>query len=340
MVLGGAMNPDVDQHHLEHMLKGGKHFPNFYIIGEQKCSTTSLYDLFVNLHPEICHSSTKEIHYFDSPINWEKGAEYYVSHFKNGKCGRTKVNFIDSTPDYFNNPLTPERMSKSFATKARKHKKFVLVLRDPVQRDYSWYNHIMRHCVSHMHDFISSNPSTAKDVIAGKALWNVDKMCKDVHCHPLKSTRTSRASLNHEVDALKTFTEYWQDGGIAIGKSEYITHLQNWLKYFDREQFFIVNMGTLLLNTTDTVQRMTSFFNISAFPLSAFKNGEIELPHDNAANVETKFDCVVRDALYPHYEPYNQRLYELLNNRTKAEVTHEPPFPEFALKKCAPGQVY
>jgi hypothetical protein len=326
-----------------HAIKDSAEFPDFFIIGMQKCSTSSLYGVFRRYHPEICRSVTKEVQYFDQESNWDQGAAFYGSNFSSSNCKMKlkKANFIDATPDYFYNPLVPARMYESFTASARQRKKFILVLRDPVQREYSWYNHLSRNCVQFMRAYMLQHESMETEVEAQKALWNTSELFAGDHCPPLRhSPRASSARRGHELAAITNFTEYWQAGSIALSNSEYVTHLHTWLKYFDRKQFFVVNMATLLVNTTDTVQRMARFLGIAPFPQSAYRNGEIRYPHDNLPRVETTFDCAVRNALYPHYQPYNQRLYEFLADRSAAKVTHEPPFSEFATKPCAPGQLF
>jgi hypothetical protein len=229
-------------------------------------------------------------------------------------------------------------MYESFTASARQ---FILVLRDPVQREYSWYNHLARNCAKFMRSYMQHHKKVTTPGDAGTARWNASELFAGDHCPTLQyAPRTHLARPGRELEAIANFTEYWQAGSIVLSNSEYVTHLHTWLKYFERKQFFVVNMATLLVNTTDTVQRMARFLGISPFPRTAYSNKEIELPHENAPRVETTFDCAVRNALYPHYQPYNQRLYEFLADRSAADVTHEPPFSEFATKPCAPGQLF
>jgi hypothetical protein len=334
---------------MHHSFTGFGRTTDFFVIGLQKCSTTSLFDLFVTKHPDFCRSSEKEPHYFDNPNKWAKGSKHYEGNFKNIACNKKQdnagksVHYLDATPDYFYNRIVPSRIFKSFPESERSKKKFILVMREPVEREFSLYNHHARFCLKALHLHVLRHPSTAKDVESGIALWNVTNMgAQEKHCHPLTSQGTTgNARLNYEVDAIANFTAYWLDGHIKPENGEYVEHLENWLTWFDRRQFFIINMATLLSNTTDTVERMARFLGIAPFPNSSYVNGKIVLPHDNGAgNIGTKFDCAVRNALYPHYEPYNQRLYKILKDRSLANVTHEPDFPQFSPRLCLPGQLY
>lgn len=54
--------------------------PDFLIIGAMKSGTTSLAD-YLHQHPDIAVSDPKEPNYFADPGNWDKGVDWYASHF-------------------------------------------------------------------------------------------------------------------------------------------------------------------------------------------------------------------------------------------------------------------
>jgi uncharacterized membrane protein YgcG len=229
-----------------------------------------------------------------------------------------------------------------------------------------------------MHTYISQHKMLAKRVAEGTAEWNVSELCNEVHCRGVSCNRYAHhAQLNREIDGIANFTQYFLEDKIAINKGEYVVHLERWLRYFNREQLFILNLSTLLTNTTDTVHRLLSFLNLPPFPAKQYsREGKIVLPHKNSAQVQTKFDCAVRTALYPHFAPHNARLYELLRQDgtsgggsagsgeegcsggggdgggdgregggggggdVRGRAKCEPPFPEFVAQPCSPGQLY
>ena len=53
-------------------------YPDFIIIGSQKCGTTSLYD-YICKHPDVYPAITKQIHYFD--FNYEMKDRWYRAFF-------------------------------------------------------------------------------------------------------------------------------------------------------------------------------------------------------------------------------------------------------------------
>eukprot|EP00600_Ochromonadales_sp_CCMP1393_P004188 CAMPEP_0174992928 /NCGR_PEP_ID=MMETSP0004_2-20121128/22795_1 /TAXON_ID=420556 /ORGANISM="Ochromonas sp., Strain CCMP1393" /LENGTH=149 /DNA_ID=CAMNT_0016246993 /DNA_START=594 /DNA_END=1040 /DNA_ORIENTATION=- len=107
-------------------------YPDFYILGAPKCATTSLHDLLTK-HPDICHSRTKEVHYFDDPAHYHIGPHFW-EHIYDPQCSASTGHkkYIDSTPNYLDNKEAIIRMSKSFDEGEIQRKKFIIILREPV----------------------------------------------------------------------------------------------------------------------------------------------------------------------------------------------------------------
>jgi len=119
--------------------------PNFLIIGETKCGTTSLYDNLIQ-HPNILPSNgngndtvvdatvplgVKEIRFFDKQYN--KGWDWYQQCFPSCPEG-----FItgEASPTYFGRQTATDRILD-----VMKDVKLILMLRNPVDRLISHYNH-------------------------------------------------------------------------------------------------------------------------------------------------------------------------------------------------------
>ncbi|WP_251963757.1 sulfotransferase domain-containing protein [Salinibacter ruber] len=101
---------------------------DFLIIGAAKSATTSL-ATSLGKHESIHIPKCKEVHFFDIDDNWERGFEWYKSHFDLGN----KV-VGEATPSYLSSPSACYRIKKSIGSV-----KTISVLRDPIERAYSNY---------------------------------------------------------------------------------------------------------------------------------------------------------------------------------------------------------
>ena len=116
--------------------------PDFLIIGAQRCGTTSLYRYLCE-HPAVEPAVlNKGIHYFDT--NHEKGTSWYRSNFPSEpyKAFIKRRRHVDrvltgeGSPYYVFHPLAPVWIAQELPDA-----RFVVMLRDPVGRAYSQYQH-------------------------------------------------------------------------------------------------------------------------------------------------------------------------------------------------------
>lgn len=106
---------------------------DFIGVGAQKAGTSWLY---ANLyeHPEIC-APIKELHFFSRP-RFEKGREWYESHFRFCKQSSKKGEFSTS---YLYSKEAPKRIHSLYP-----EAKLIAVLRHPVNRAYSQYQNAIK----------------------------------------------------------------------------------------------------------------------------------------------------------------------------------------------------
>lgn len=107
--------------------------PNLIIIGAMKCGTSSLH-YYMGLHPGISMAKRKELNFFIRDRNWDKGIEWYKSHF----TGKAKI-CGEATTNYAKYPLfggVPERMYSVVP-----EMKLIYLVRDPIERILSHYVH-------------------------------------------------------------------------------------------------------------------------------------------------------------------------------------------------------
>ncbi|MBW4518937.1 MAG: sulfotransferase domain-containing protein [Scytolyngbya sp. HA4215-MV1] len=106
---------------------------NLVIIGAMKCGTSSLHR-YLNLHPEIQMSKSKELDFFIKEKNWQRGLDWYQSHFTESAKVRG-----EASPNYTKHSIfrgVPERMHQIIP-----EAKLIYLVRDPIQRIVSHYLH-------------------------------------------------------------------------------------------------------------------------------------------------------------------------------------------------------
>ena len=116
--------------------------PDFMLIGRSevvraRCSGIS------RQHPSIRRGLRKEVRYFSQ--NYERGESWYRAHFPThvalrlGRPIAAKRLVFEATPDYLFHPFVPER-----AHCALPDAKLIVLLREPVDRTWSHYQHEVR----------------------------------------------------------------------------------------------------------------------------------------------------------------------------------------------------
>ncbi len=107
--------------------------PNVVVIGSQKCGTQSLH-YYLDAHPEISMSRTKELDFFIEEFRWHRGPGWYQRQFDSRSPVRG-----ESSPNYSAFPRfpgVPERMA-SLLPEAR----LIYLVRDPLERIASHWVH-------------------------------------------------------------------------------------------------------------------------------------------------------------------------------------------------------
>lgn len=105
---------------------------SFFCLGAQKSGTTTLHDI-LEQHPDVVLPKLKETHYFSTDETYKKGINHYFSYYFPKIEKGSVIGEID--PDYLPCESCPERIKDTFGT----HLKFIIILRNPIDRAYSSY---------------------------------------------------------------------------------------------------------------------------------------------------------------------------------------------------------
>jgi hypothetical protein len=194
--------------------------PNFFILGAAKAGTTTLYE-HLNSHPEIYLSEVKEPQFFCHEDLYKKGMQYYLDRFFSGS--RPYALRGEATPHYLYYEKVAQRISKELSGIDTK---FIVILRDPVQRAYSLY-------------------------------WNM--VSEGVETLPFEEAIKAEKSRSESSDAeYRCAIEHqYVDSGM------YARQIRNYYKYFDPEQFLILFFEDLKSNPSQIIREIFHFLGVN-----------------------------------------------------------------------------
>jgi hypothetical protein len=254
--------------------------PDFVIIGAQKAGSTSLYR-YLATQPGIRLSSKKEVHYFD--LNYERGEGLYLRHFPlapGARLRRAASNDVpvvgEATPYYLFHPLAPERMAKTLP-----HAKLIAVLRNPVDRAYSHYQHQLRK---------GRETLGFRDALQAE----VDRLAGEerrLACEP------GYRSENHRHFSY-------------LARGRYAEQLERWYRSFPREQVLVVESEELGHQRRTVLDKVLKFIGA---PNSRMDKLEAEGEYNQGSYAA--MDDGTRDWLRAYFAPHNERLFALLGAR-------------------------
>jgi len=119
--------------------------PTFLIIGAAKAGTTTIFDL-LKQHPQVFLPFSKEPMFFSHDENYSKGLIWYINTFFKGSDLYPARG--EATPHYlYWSEKTARRIRNSYKDD---QVKFIVVLRNPVARAFSWYGNMLKDGTEHL----------------------------------------------------------------------------------------------------------------------------------------------------------------------------------------------
>ena len=250
--------------------------PDFYIIGAQKSGTTSLF-YYLTKHPNI-PQTIKDIRFFDK--YYHKGLDWYRLHFplKISKSVAQKINrkkyvIGEATERYLEYPHAPQRIKK-----ITPNAKFLIVLRNPVERTYSHYNMNLR--LKH------------ETLPFEERINNV------------------QSRIQEEYEKMEKDETYYSDEYFRyayLDRSIYIDKIKRWMKIFPKEQFMVVENKELSKKTSRVYNDVLEFLNLPALELNEYKKFYL------AKYKQPTMEPEIRKKLIEFFKPYNEKLYKFLD---------------------------
>ena len=195
--------------------------PNYILLGAAKSATTTIYDI-LRQNLNVFAPQFKEPHFFNIDDNYEKGLSWYLNtYYKNSIDSKVVIDF---TPTYLYSKKSAERIFHSLGRGV----KFIIILRDPVDRAFSHYLHSKRD---------------------GHEKESFERAIK------LEQKRLSEYMLDNDFIAELRFS--------YISQGLYYKMLKTYLKFYDLNDFLIINFDKEISNNMQvTLDRISKFLDI------------------------------------------------------------------------------
>ena len=91
----------------------------------------------------------KEAHFFDKKDRYAQGIEFYAKRFQHCLDSGNTEFIMDATPDYLTFPEQIFDIYSNSGTDALSKLKLIVILREPISRELSLYNHKIEYAESH-----------------------------------------------------------------------------------------------------------------------------------------------------------------------------------------------
>lgn len=252
--------------------------PDFLILGAAKCGTTTLY-AYLEKSPHVAWSIRKETFFFDRTFH--RGLSWYRAFFP-FESERRRVLAAgggpylvgEGTPDYLFHPHAARR-AKSVLPEA----KLVVILRNPVDRAYSFYRHQIQRV---------AEPLTFEEAVEReeeRLAGELERMLRD-------ERYASDARQNHSY----------------VTRGRYLEQIERWLEHYPRERMLVLLMDDLVARPAETVRSMTDFLG-----LPEIDTGNAGKPIRALESVKlAPMSSTVRERLVEYFRPHNARLEAFL----------------------------
>jgi hypothetical protein len=317
--------------HYDHEYVKGRAFYEKYFIEHRtelrKCTTSTYSGISTKTHvPRNAPAGVSPVS--TSPIEYTlKPRRYFID-------GSTMLhNMREVAPrikEFYDDEASPVKSSEL---------KFIVLLREPVARDYSCFQHYSRNAIAHIP---SRFPQYALPFASFGEHGGMRTM-KEV----LEQNMTTKMKHQQQFPSLLNYSEV--GNGLChhndFIRGEYASHIREFLKYFDRSQLMIMNSDFVVHHHREALLAIADFTNIlkqgnetnspaylreiAAFDAPNYPHADHDVQSLCVHQHVPKLDCSFRDRLAQYYRPWNSELMKLLNETQSRAPKSEPPFAPF-----------
>lgn len=260
---------------------------DFLIVGAQKAGTSTLFNI-LNHHPQCRGSDKKEVGFFYRNPLYQKGIQWYHAHFPIFKKRRL---FFEATPEYLSKPWCTERIFRYNPSL-----KLIILLREPVSRAYSAYNHWRQNYEKKPQYYLN----VYENITDKRSFENMKKLMNAPQFPSFRSIieeELNRAD-DDDIHAFPTF----------VRTGYYEVHINRFLERFNKNKILIIESNELNYNTLSTLRKIEAFLEIDHY---SFDENLISR-RKNVRTYRSKIDAKDEQFLKNHFRRYNEALYKLI----------------------------
>jgi hypothetical protein len=256
------------------MTGAARAMPHFIVIGAQKSGTSSIFS-YLRQHPQVLAPIFKEPYFFDR--QYHRGLKWYGCNFPscgtidrlNQRHGRKHLTF-EATATYIFDADVPARISRDIPTR-----KFILLLRNPVERAVSAY-------------------------------WHARRMGRE--------TRSLADALDADLRYFEA-EHKWEKGAGPRPEGEpprpsyvrrgiYHEAVFRWQSVFSPQDILVIQSETMFANPQDTMKRVFTFLELP-------QSDRIDFEPQNVGGYGDS-DREARNMLKDFYRPHNAELSRII----------------------------
>jgi len=244
-------------------------WPDFLIVGAQRCGTTSLFKTLVQ-HPMVARPFLRKgVHFFD--LHYDRGPRWYRGHFPLSATSRARRRGLrpltgESSPYYMFHPSAPGRIAADL-----REVRLLILLRDPVERAYSAWSH------EHARGFETLSFEDAIDLEPERLAGERERMLHDV--------RYSSSAWQHNA---------------YVTRGQYIDQLEHLESVITRDRLLVLDSGDFFTDPAPVFEEVVAFLGLPPGPGVSFEQHNAR---SRAPMTET-----VRRRLDAHFAPYDHKL--------------------------------
>lgn len=237
--------------------------PNLFILGAGKCGTTSLYHALRG-HPQIHMARVKEPTFFSPDFQIVSNPIDYFNLFPESEGKRL---YGEASHAYLSAPEAAPVLRQLFPDA-----RFLLIVRDPVQRAHSLYRHMRRYRHEHLSTF--EKALDAEDV--------------------------RFADPKFRANCPQYFWNY-----MYVRSSLYDVQLKRYLDLFPRRQFFVLTLGEWAAEPERRLREICRFLDVN-------ENAFMDVAPQNQAEAAPPLAAATRAALDERFRGVRERLEALV----------------------------